>query len=225
MKNLKSTITSLSVIGLLLISTFSANAQKAEFGVRFMPTFSNFDLQTSTGGTVNGKATIGLGFGAVLGFSFTDHAAIQVEVIYQQLSQKYTEQNIEREIKLNYVNIPLLFALNTGKTKSINFGLVLGPQIGLSVGSSIHLSVAEGTNGSHAVLSTKTTDLGFAYGAGIDFGINDAKTIRFSLGYRGVYSLIDLSDNTKSLTNNDYYVVNRTHIKTNAGYVGISFLF
>ena len=54
----------ISVSALLLSITLKANAQKAEFGLRFMPTVSAFDMKTSSGGTVSGQATLGYGIGA-----------------------------------------------------------------------------------------------------------------------------------------------------------------
>ena len=71
----------------------------------------------------------------------------------------------------------------------------------------------------------KKSDIGFAYGAGIDFGINNARTTRLGIGYRGVMGLIDISDNSTSMSNDSYYVLDKTHIRTNAAYIGLSFIF
>lgn len=225
MKKFKSSIIGVTMTAILIISTVKADAQRAEFGIRFMPTFSAFDLNTSNGETVSGSATFGMGYGALLGFSFTDHFAIQAEAIYLTISQKYKEVDVERKVELSYINIPLLLAFNTGKTKPINFNVVAGPQVGISIGTDIHVSVAQGTNGSHALLSTKTTDLGFAYGAGLDFGLNSSQNIRLGFGFRGVKGLFDISDNNRSLASDEFYVLNRTHISTNSGYIGVSLLF
>ena len=130
---------------------------------------------------------------------------------------------MDRNINLKYVNIPLLLALNTSKSKAFNFGIVAGPQIGLNVGSKLLSS--SGDNSSKPILSIKKGDLGFAYGAGIDFGLNDANSFRLGLGFRGVYGLIDISDNSATLTDNSYYILDRTKIKVYSGYIGISFLF
>ncbi len=112
------------------------SAQHAEFGVRFMPTFSQFDVQTSDGGTVAGTVTLGYGGGIFLGYTFNDFIGIQGEIIYSSINQKYKEFDVEQKINLKYVNIPLLLTLNTGKASPVNFGVVAGPQIGISVGSS-----------------------------------------------------------------------------------------
>lgn len=209
---------------LFLTTALVQAQQKGEFGVRFMPTVSNFDIQTSDGGQVSGEATIGIGAGIVLGLNFSEHIGIQAEAIYNTLTQKYQEQEVNREIRLKYVNIPLLLSLNTGKTKPVNFNAVVGPQIGISVGTELFTNNGNDPD-DEAVLSVKKGDLGFAYGAGVDFGLNTAKTFRLGIGFRGVYGLFDISDNSNSLTTDSYYLLDRTHLKTYSGYAGVSFLF
>jgi hypothetical protein len=220
----KHIILTFSVIAFLNIYLSAQNTYKGEFGLRFMPTVSVFDIQTSAGGKISGDATVGLGFGAFIGLNFTDHIGVQAEVIYSKLTQKYVEQDLEREINLEYINIPLLLSYNTGKNQAVNFNIVAGPQIGLSVGSEL-FTANNGDPDNQAVLSVKKGDLGFAYGAGFDFGLNANRTFRLGLGFRGVYGLFDISDNSNSLTTDNYYVLDRTKLKTYSAYAGVSFLF
>ncbi|HNP47289.1 MAG TPA: porin family protein [Bacteroidia bacterium] len=232
MNKIKNKIVScISVAALFLVSISNANAQdnnsykKAEFGFRLMPTFTSLQVQTSTGGAVSGNAVLGFGAGAFLGFNFSNHVGIQGELIYSSISQKSYDFNVERKINLRYVNIPILLSLNTGKSKVINLNVVAGPQIGFNVGSSLTMSGANDISNPQPVLSVKKNDFGFAYGAGIDFGLNTAHTVRLGLGYRGVIGLIDVSDKSKSVTTDSYYVFDRTHVKTNSVYIGLSILF
>lgn len=213
---------SVAILALIFIFTINASAQKAEFGLRFMPTYSSTDIQFSSGGEVQGNATLGFGAGAILGFNFSDYVGIQGEIMYSSTSQKYKEEDNERKINLKYVNIPLLLSLNTGKTKFINFNIVAGPQMGISVGSSIS-GVA--TDSMKAVLSVKKGDLGVAFGAGFDIGLNPDRTLRVSVGYRGVRGLLDISDDSDDINNDSYYVLDKAHTKSNAAYIGLSYLF
>jgi hypothetical protein len=182
-------------------------------------------MKTSTGGTVEGKATLGYGVAAILGYNFSKNFSLQGEIIYSSISQKYSEMNVERTINLKYINIPLLFSLNTNKYGPVNLNIVAGPQLGLNVGSSVNTSSNEGTVTSQAVLSVKKSDIGFAYGIGIDFGLNEAQTVRLGLGYRAVRGLMDISDNNKVQVKDDYYIVDNAKVKTNAAYIGLSILF
>lgn len=226
MKNSKLKVMMYTSVAVLLLATASnANAQKGEFGLRFMPTISSFDVQTSAGGTVKGEATLGYGVGMLLGFNFNDHVGVQGEVIYNSLNQKYTEQDVETKVNLKYLNIPLLFSLNTDKTGPVNVNLVGGPQIGISVGSDVFTSGGNDANSSQPMVSVKKGDLGLAYGAGVDFALTPSGVFRLGLGFRGVYGLFDISDNNSSVTTNSYYILDRTHMKTYSAYAGLSFLF
>ena len=239
MKNLKNKIIfCASVVALLCAGTLNVGAQETanvpatqpsfhavELGVRFMPTFSSFEMKSSSGGKVSGQVTLGYGGGAFLGINFSEHVGIQGEILYFSISQKYKESNnAERSINLRYVNIPLLLSLNTGKSKPVNFNVVAGPQIGLSAGSSVHSSGGDGTTTAEGVLVVKKGDLGFAYGAGLDFCLNPSHTCRLGIGFRGVYGLLDISDNSRTTTTNSYYLLDRTHIKTYSAYIGLSIL-
>ena len=220
-RNFLAAITSVT----LLLCTLMSSAQKGEIGMRVMPTFSSFDMQTSSGGTVSGEVTLGYGIGALLALNMTENVGIQAEVIYSSLSQKYKELDVERKVNLKYVNIPLLLSLNTGRTKMVNLNLVVGPQIGISVGSKIVISGANSSDTTSAVLSVKKGDLGLAYGGGLDFGLNPDRTFRVNFGYRGVMGLFDISDNSRSLTTDSYYILDRARVRSYSGYLGFSFLF
>ena len=223
MKTFKHRISLSLAIGIILFTAaISAKSQNGEFGLRFMPAFTKFDINTSSGNTIKGDINMGYGVGALLGYHFSDYVGIQVEGIYSSFAQKYSEDNIERNINLKYINIPLLLSLNTGKSKAVNFGVVGGPQIGLNVGSKL---LSSGGSIGDPILSVKKGDLGFAYGAGLDFGLNPDRTFRLGLGFRGVYGLIDISDNSNTLEDNSYYILDKTKIKVYSGYIGLSWLF
>ena len=196
-----------------------------EFGVRFMPTFSSFNMKTSSGGTIKAEATLGYGVGALLGVNFTNHIGIQGEVIYNALSQKYVDQNLNREIKISYVNVPLLLSLNTNKAKRINLNVVFGPQFGFNVGSSISGSSGSASDTLQSVLAIKKSDFGFAYGAGLEFALNPLHTIRLDLGFRGVYGFVNISNTNAATQNKSYYFLDQATVKTYSGYLGITFLF
>ncbi len=226
MKNLINKTNGILFAWILLTGSIStANAQKAEFGVRLMPTFSTFDLKTSGGNSIKGEVVYGFGVGAFFGFNFTDNVGIQIEGIYNSINQKYKEVDVERKVNLRYVNIPLLLSLNTGKSRAVNLNVVAGPQIGLSVGSSVTTTGSDGVANSKAVLAVKKGDLGLAYGARLDFGLNSSHTVRLGLGFRGVFGLIDISDNSETMTTDSYYILDKTKIKTYSGYLGLSILF
>lgn len=222
---------SITAVTLVYGGISNANAQdvetskKIEFGARLMPTFTAVEMRTSSGGTVSGNAVIGFGASAFLGINFTNHVGIQVEGIYNKISQKNTDNNLERKITLSYVNIPVLLSLNTGKSKVVNFNIVAGPQLGFNIKSSVSTSGTSNSDNLQPILSVKKNDFGFAYGAGVDFGINPNRTARLGFGYRGVSGLLDVSNRSNTITTNSYYLLDRTHLRTNSVYVGLSIMF
>ncbi len=222
MKNDKYKRMKYSLLTLLIgVSVYYANAQSFEIGLRYMPTVSSLEISTPGEGRVVGDFSGGYGIGGFFGIKVTNYLGFQAEVIYNSFSQKYREENVERDIKLKYINIPLLLSLNTGKSNAVNFNIVGGPQIGISVGSDIF---SNGTTAKEPVLLVKKGDLGLAYGAGIDFGINASKSIRLGLGFRGVLGMIDISDDSRTITTDSYYVLDRSHITTYSAYAGLSII-
>jgi hypothetical protein len=198
--------------------------KSGEFGLRFMPTFSTFKLQNADGRVVQGEMAVSYGYGGMLAIN-SKHVGLQLEVIYNELSQRYKDQDLERRIDINYLNVPLLLTLNTDKSKPVNFQVALGPQVGINVGSKVSTSGGGGADTLQAAVALKQADFGFAYGAGFDFALNPMRTIKLNLGFRGVYGLIDISDNSKTKTTNSYYILGRTNVETYAGYLGLSFVF
>jgi hypothetical protein len=132
---------------------------------------------------------------------------------------------LQRKIDLKYVNVPLLLSLNTDKSKLVNLNVVVGPQFGINVGSSITTSGQYSSNNKQPVLSVRKNDVGIAYGAGLDFGLNAARTIRLGVGYRAVMGLLDVSNNNQTLTTDSYYVLDRSHIKSHSAHAGLSIMF
>jgi len=173
---------------------------RVEFGFRFMPTISAFKMESSSGGVVSGQATLGYGVGGFIGYNSSKHVGFAIEMLYNSVSQKYKDDELDRVMKVNYVTIPILMSLNTGKGNPVNLKIEFGPQLGMNIGSSMK------THGDtlQTVLSTKQSDIGIAFGSGLGFTLNTERTIRLDIGYRGVYG---------------------NKIKTNSAYFGLALLF
>jgi hypothetical protein len=198
---------------------------RVEIGFRLMPTFSRFNMTTSSGGNIRGDATFGMGIGGLIAFNFNKHAGIQSEIIYNNLNQKYKDQDLDRQIRVRYVNIPLLLSLNTGNANRVNLNAVFGPQLGINIGSSIHTSGSQTSDTVTAVFAAKSGDFGVAYGGGLSVSLNPTHTIRLDLGFRGVFGFINVNNTHEAPPPNTEYILDRAVISTKAGYAGLSFLF
>jgi opacity protein-like surface antigen len=223
---MKRIIINLAII-ILCIPAFRASAQDVPgpyIGARFMPTFSDFQLKQVNGDLVETKAVLGYGFGGLLGINLSNHFALQGEVLYSALAQNYLDNfNQEHRVNLDYLNIPLLVVLNTNSSSAVNLNLTAGPQFGILLGSKFESTgTAEGDTVT-AVLGAKAADFGIAYGAGIDFSLGPVVTL--DLGYRGVIGLVDISDQSQSITTDQFYILDRSHVMTYAAYAGLKFKF
>lgn len=195
-----------------------------EIGFRFMPVFSRFDIKDAEGNTIEGDLTLSYGYGAFIGAN-SKHVGLQLEVIYNPISQKYKDRNMERTVDINYLNIPLLLTLNTDKSKPVNFNVAFGPQVGINTGSKVKTTSNGDVDTVRAVVALKQSDLGVAYGAGVEFCLNPMRTVRLNLGFRGVYGLVDISDRSKTKATDSYFIIDKTNRESYAGYLGLSFLF
>jgi opacity protein-like surface antigen len=207
-------------------NTRNSELRTMELGFRLMPTVSSVDFTTHNGEVVRGEATVSMGYGGLLGINFSKNVGILAEVDYNEVSQKYKDRGLEREVQITYLNIPVMLSLNTDKTRPVNLNLVAGPQFGLNIGSSVKTAEATGeTDTLHAVIAVKEGDVGFAYGAGLEFALNPERTIRFDLGFRGFYGLVDMTSDQVNNNPNTYNIMIRAGRKTYAGYGGITFAF
>jgi opacity protein-like surface antigen len=196
---------------------------KFYLGARFLPTFTKFDVTTLDNGTAKTTFVMGYGFGGLIGVNVSRHVGIQLEVLYSTLSQKFTDRNLERRIDLSYVHFPLLLVLNTDVSRSVNLNVAVGPQFGINTGSSLDTDDGPSTDTVQAVIAVKPGDFGLAYGAGLDFKLSPSLT--FDIGFRGVYGILDISDGDAVNTTNQHYILDRSKVKTYAGYAGIKVMF
>jgi hypothetical protein len=211
-------------LSFLFMSTLMA--QKEIFGIRYMPTISTIKVQNFQGDNLEGELMSGNGFGGFIGVNLNKHIGLQVEVIYSQLSQKYKDDNLDRRIDINYVNIPLLLSINTNRKRIVNLNGVIGPQWGINVGATLKTTgVPNGNGNSTAILAVKKNDFGITYGLGLDFAITPPKTIRLDIGFRGVMGLMNVNNDTEKIDANSYYILQKATINSYSGYVGLTFLF
>ncbi|ABG59803.1 porin family protein [Cytophaga hutchinsonii] len=194
-----------------------------ELGVRYMPTFSSIDFNTSDGGVVEGSFTMSHGFGVMAGINLTKNIGVQAEVNYYQINQKYADGNLNRDLTINYFNIPVLLSLNTNKAAPVNLNLVAGPQFGINAGSKFETSGNGNTDSTTAVVALRKGDVGVAYGAGLEFALNKSHSVRLDLGFRGFYGLVNMDSSTNG--QGTYNVIVSASRKTYGGYAGITWMF
>lgn len=196
-----------------------------EFGIRYMPTFSSLALRTYNGEVIQGQLTMSHGYGIMMGLNFSKNVGLQAEINYNEISQKYKDRGLERQVSVSYLNIPVMLSLNTDKTAPVNLNFVAGPQFGLNVGSSVKTSGSASADTLKATVGVKQGDVGFAYGAGLEFALNKAHTLRLDAGFRGFYGFVDMSASNTSQNPDTYNILVKAARKTYGGYLGLTFCF
>jgi hypothetical protein len=139
-------------VAALLLVGYTGMAQTFQLGVKGGVNVSNF-----TGGDfgdIDKKALVGFHAGAFINFQFGDHLGLQPEVLFSSQGAKLESAGESENIKLSYINIPVLLKYRfTG-----GFYLEAGPQIGFKVSEKIGDEDVEDF--------AKSTDLSVAGGLG-----------------------------------------------------------
>jgi hypothetical protein len=201
----------------------SPEYSKWYLGVRFLPTLTDLSFSKPQNGVIESSTVLGYGFGGLVGVNFSDHAGLQAELLFNSLAQQYKEGNATGVVHLNYINVPLLLVLNTGYSQQVNFNVAFGPQFGYNTGSSVSGGAGPYGDTVKTIVAVKPADIGFAYGLGLDIKLGSSSRTKLSFGYRGVFGVVDISDNSNNQTTNSYYILQRSFVKTYAAYVGLTF--
>ena len=212
----------LVILMVMSASAILASAQPVHVSLRVLHTFSSFDIRAASGDTTKGSVTLGYGIAGIANVEFSKHFAMQGELLYSSSTHTFREEDAERQIGVKYLHIPILVVCNTGTTDPVNIHLEAGPQFGLMLGS--HMSGGN-TSGQTAVLAMRSTDIGIAYGTGMDVGIDPLNVLRLTLGFRGVAGLTPMGDTSGTLSPNSYYILSDASRDSYSGYIGLAFRF
>lgn len=178
------------------------------------------------------RKTWGGNAGIVLGYDFTKNVGIRTEVQYNFAGQKYEDAfygpaivngdtfgttstptkfgyvNAKRNVKLQYVQIPLFFKFTSTKGRVAKFFFCIGPQVGLRTGVFEEIKVADNLytvpNGLSPSQKFKTVDIGAALQLGTDIYCTDHLYVEVAISAYG--GLNDL--NGKALKEIEWYSQN-----------------
>jgi len=214
-----------SVIFFLILNCGYVDAQKTEFGIRFMPTLSGFNINTPTGSSFEGKVKNGYGVGVLLGYNFTNYISVQGEVSYESLEQKNSDEKYNWDMHIKYFNMPIFLVFNTGKDKILNFKFLFGPQFGLVLSHTFQVTENNTMKVTEPYIKVRDGDIGIGYGIGGDWKINKANNVRVNFGVRGVFGSIDHADSRLINDPASFYMVDRPNVKTYTAYLGLTWLF
>ena len=137
---------------------------------------------------------MGFGAGAFLNFSLSDILSVQPEVNFMQKGVTETEEGYNVNIKLDYVEIPVLLRFNIPMEGSISPYLMLGPSIAFKAGCTI----GSGDSGTtvdvdceEAELEVSSMDFGGVLAAGLGFDAGPGQVFVGARYYAGFMTVDD----------------------------------
>ncbi len=164
---------------------FNANAQEIKFGVK-----AGINFATIAGDETDDlKSKTTFHIGAVVEIPISDSFSIQPELVYSSQGAKVDDNNSDVELKLDYINLPIMakFYVSEG------FSLEAGPQVGFLMSSKIE------EDGESEDLKNETSGIDFGLNLGLGFKMETGLNFgaRYNLGLSNIWDFED-SDNFKN---------------------------
>jgi hypothetical protein len=166
-------------------------AQDMKFGVK-----AGVNISNGAGDVEDADSKIGLHIGGFAEFMFSEKFAFQPELLYSMQGYKYEESatffgetvSVEEKIKLDYINVPLIFKYYVTEGLAIE----AGPQIGFLMSANYEYEASGGGES-----ESEDEDIKDAYKS-IDYGLNVGVSYTLDMGVmfgaRYYYGLADIDD-------------------------------
>ena len=154
------------------LSLAVANAQ-VKYGAKAGLNFTNV-----SGDVNDNKIKIALHFGGFANFAITDKFSVQPELLYSAQGAKFEDAGDNDNLRLHYLNIPILGQYNDPS----GFYGETGPQFGFMLSA----KVKSDGNTYDAKDGFKTVDFGWAFGAGYRVTEEAKIGLRYNLGLSNI---------------------------------------
>jgi outer membrane protein with beta-barrel domain len=184
--------------GAALLMPARAAAQGITAGIKAGLNNSNIslDFPGDDTGAPTPKSRNGLIIGGFVGKDFNPKGGILVEVLYAQAGTKlsFTEEDgtaINQEIKVDYIQIPVLGRVNFKASNAAVVHIFGGPAFAFKASQSEKLTIngIEVTVDPADEANIKDTDMGLTVGAGLDIG-------RLLIDVRYTWGLMNINNDT-----------------------------
>ena len=179
---MRSGIVACAVAGLAIAAgagMAAADDSRVEFGLRAGLNLASLNGDDASLDNISPDSRIGFSGGFFVGIRVTPNFLIQPEVLYTQKGAKYDVGGAEFTIKLDYVEVPVLFKGRFG-SGGVKPSVFAGPAVGFKVSGK---SAFDGEE--EDLEEAKGTEFGIVFGAGLDLAAGSgAFTIdaRYTLG-------------------------------------------
>jgi hypothetical protein len=179
-------------------------AQGLGFGIKGGVNIANTDI-SSDQFTLETKSKIGFHGGVFVNFMLSDKMGIQPELLYSLQGSEYDIPSVDGNLKLGYLNVPVLFRYNINDMFSIH----AGPQFGFL------MSAEEEFDGDTQDVKDdfKGSDISGAFGLEVDLPMKIGVGARYVLGFSNVLT-DDGSFGDSKLKNNTIQIYVKFRLKS-----------
>lgn len=124
---------------------------------------------------VNAKNRTGTMFGVALTLPMSGRVAVQPELLFINKGSRFnTGSGGNSNIRLDYLEIPMLLRFDRSVTSALSPHLYVGPSLGFKVGCNVQVSTSPGTSSNctrDAFFQPTSVDWGAIVGAGVDLNV------------------------------------------------------
>jgi hypothetical protein len=177
------------------------NSPKGHINIGIKGGVNFYDINNDN--NVNYDSKVGFNIGLLGHIHVAKHFALQPEIQYSAQGAKYTNNNGNNKINLNYINVPVLLQYMWDN----GFRLQAGPQAGILV------SAKSENNGNTVDIKNniKSLDLGLSFGASyIHPSTGVGIDLRYNLGLSNINENSDLKSTNRGLQLSLFYIFGHT---------------
>ena len=136
----------------------------------------------------------GLNIGAFFDLPMSDVLGVQLGAAYVQKGGVDTEAGVESELKLNYVELPLLLTISPAAGGNVGFDFFVGPVFSFNTNCEVANATQTFQCSNPLVgLDAKSNEWGAMVGAGLDYGISESVSLVLDVFYNYGFTKIDNS--------------------------------
>lgn len=159
--------TTIGLITALLVCAATAHAQTPSFGIRAGVNLADLSF-SSDAEVTNSKNLTGLVAGVFATVPLTDLVAFQPEALFSRQGTKFTEDDEDAKIKIDYFQVPLLGRFKFAKGSPV--AVLIGPSLGFRSSAKLDVPGAPAGFDDDFEDEVERFDLGLVTGIGVDVG-------------------------------------------------------
>jgi len=173
------------IIVVVLLGLGNVNAQEVKFGAKV-----GLNLSTVASDSEDLDSKIGFNLGAFAEIILSDKLTFQPELLFSTQGAKSDNSvmgyTVKANIKVNYLNIPLMMKYGVTDKFALEFGPQLGFLLSAKAKTEVNIPGEIFSEEEDIKDSLKSTDFGLNFGASFDVGQNIMIGARYNLGLSNI---------------------------------------